>query len=236
MYNVINRFAISKEVNHGLMLIDMPTGSGKTYNAVKYIFDASMLEENKDKKFLFITTLKKNLPIEDLKKLFENSEKTNLFYDKVLFINSNIDSVIEGWTDTIKKDIPLSIQKLDEFSQLDDDIKFYKYIKDKKEHDCKIFLQNFEQKLREKSEPAFRHKISEILEKRFNTVEDKLYAVKTNKDWQWLGKLYPAIFTRDKQILLMSADKFLSMNSTIVEPSYYFYDSSLTDNVLIFID
>ena len=115
MYNVINRFAISKEVNHGLMLIDMPTGSGKTYNAVKYIFDASMLEENKDKKFLFITTLKKNLPIEDLKKLFENSEKTNLFYDKVLFINSNIDSVIEGWTDTIKKDIPLSIQKLDEF-------------------------------------------------------------------------------------------------------------------------
>ena len=96
MYNVINRFAISKEVNHGLMLIDMPTGSGKTYNAVKYIFDASMLEENKDKKFLFITTLKKNLPIEDLKKLFENSEKTNLFYDKVLFINSNIDSVIEG--------------------------------------------------------------------------------------------------------------------------------------------
>ena len=126
MYNVINRFAISKEVNHGLMLIDMPTGSGKTYNAVKYIFDASMLEENKDKKFLFITTLKKNLPIEDLKKLFENSEKTNLFYDKVLFINSNIDSVIEGWTDTIKKDIPLSIQKLDEFSQLDDDIKFYK--------------------------------------------------------------------------------------------------------------
>ncbi len=40
MYNVINRFAISKEVNHGLMLIDMPTGSGKTYNAVKYIFDA----------------------------------------------------------------------------------------------------------------------------------------------------------------------------------------------------
>lgn len=236
MYNVINRFAISKEVNHGLMLIDMPTGSGKTYNAVKYIFDASMLAENKDKKFLFITTLKKNLPIEDLKKLFENSEKTNLFYDKVLFINSNIDSVIEGWTDTIKKDIPLSIQKLDEFSQLDDDIKFYKYIKDKKEHDCKIFLQNFEQKLREKTEPTFRHKISEILEKRFNTVEDKLYAVKTNKDWQWLGKLYPAIFTRDKQILLMSADKFLSMNSTIVEPSYYFYDSSLTDNALIFID
>ena len=44
MYNVINRFAISKEVNHGLMLIDMPTGSGKTYNAVKYIFDASILK------------------------------------------------------------------------------------------------------------------------------------------------------------------------------------------------
>ena len=67
-------------------------------------------------------------------------------------------------------------------------------------------------------------------------LEKKLYAIKTEKEWQWLGKLYPAVFTRDRQVLLMSMDKFLSRNTTIVEPSYMFYNSDVIKDAIIFID
>lgn len=52
-----------------------------------------------------------------------------------------------------------------------------------------------------KTEPRFRRLVSDYLAKEYVTVEQRLYAVKTDKKWQWLGKLYPAVFTRDRQVL-----------------------------------
>ena len=69
MYNVIKDYCENgSEV--GLFLMDMPTGSGKTHSVLEYIFTACQLEENKHKKFFFITPLKKNLPLERFKKKF----------------------------------------------------------------------------------------------------------------------------------------------------------------------
>lgn len=84
--------------------------------------------------------------------------------------------------------------------------------------------------------PAFRKAVSEYLGKEYKTVDEKIMAIKTKEKWQWLGKLYPAVFTRDRQVLLMSMDKFLSRNSTIVEPSYMFYNSDVIKDAVIFID
>ena len=105
MYDVIKRFAESEATN-GLMLIDMPTGSGKTYSAIKYIFDSCLQAENEKRKYIFVTTLKKNLPVDDLRQRFEEAGKTDLFSEKVLFIDSNMDSVIDGWTDDVRRNIP----------------------------------------------------------------------------------------------------------------------------------
>ncbi len=41
---------------------------------------------------------------------------------------------------------------------------------------------------------------------------------------------------RDRQIIFMSMDKFLSLNSTIVEPSTMLYNSNIIENAVIFID
>ena len=49
-------------------------------------------------------------------------------------------------------------------------------------------------------------------------------------------KLYPAVFTRHKQIIFMSMNKFLVRNDPIVEPSYLFYTSDIINNAIIFID
>ena len=69
MYNCIKNYCENNEEN-GLFLLDMPTGYGKTYNVIKYIYDSSLDPKNKGRKIFFITTMKKNLPIKELKTLF----------------------------------------------------------------------------------------------------------------------------------------------------------------------
>ena len=73
--------------NNGLLLLDMPTGSGKTYNVLNYIFEEAIKEENQSKKFFFITTLKKNLPIKELEERFQNAGLATYFKEKCLFID-----------------------------------------------------------------------------------------------------------------------------------------------------
>lgn len=235
MYNVIKRFAENENPN-GLMLFDMPTGSGKTYSAVKYIFDACLRKENAKRKYIFVTTLKKNLPEQDLARLFKEAGKEDLYREKVLLINSNMETVIEGWSDDVRRSISTEIKKTDAYKSFVRDLEFIQTQRKKKDKSLQDYLKNAENNLREKSEPAFRRIVSEVLNKKYSTVEKKLYAIKTEQEWQWVGELYPAVFTRDRQVLLMSMDKFLSRNATIVERSYMFYKSDVIKDAIVFID
>ena len=61
MYEVIKNYCENEKTN-GLFLMDLPTGFGKTHNVIQYIFDAVCDEKNKDKKFFFVTNLKKITP------------------------------------------------------------------------------------------------------------------------------------------------------------------------------
>ena len=60
MKKTILNFMTSKE--NGLIIADMPTGFGKTYNCVQAMYEY-IYEENGTKKQFYTTTLKKNLPI-----------------------------------------------------------------------------------------------------------------------------------------------------------------------------
>ncbi len=222
--------------NNGLFLLDMPTGYGKTYSVLKYIYEASLNESNSEKRFFFITTLKKNLPINDLKKQFEEAGQLDIFNKEFLFIDSNADCVIENISSEIIKEIPSEIKKTDVYKSFIQDVIFLKEHKENKNDQLRSFIAIIKDNLRRKSEPNFRKLMQQILEKEFPTVDERLYAIKTSKRWQWLGKLYPAVFTRDKQIIFMSMDKFLTRNATIIEPSYLFYNSDIIDNAVIFID
>ena len=51
MYTAIKDYC-SNGIENGLLLLDMPTGFGKTYNVLKYIYEASMEEANAERKFL----------------------------------------------------------------------------------------------------------------------------------------------------------------------------------------
>lgn len=82
MYTAIKNYCNNGN-NNGLFLLDMPTGYGKTYSVLEYIYEASLDESNSKKRFFFITTLKKNLPTEELRKRFEEAgqlDKFNYFH------------------------------------------------------------------------------------------------------------------------------------------------------------
>lgn len=235
MYEIIKRY-VENENSNGLLLVDMPTGSGKTYSAIQFIYNSCIAEANTNRKYIFVTTLKKNLPYDDLEEWFIKDGKQDQFKEKVLLIDSNMDSVIEGWSDEIEKKIPYEIKKLDEYERFKNDLIFVKRQRLEKTREFRDYLASIERNLRIISEPAFRKVVSEYLGKEYKTVDEKIMAIKTKEKWQWLGKLYPAVFTRERQVLLMSMDKFLSRNATIVEPSYMFYNSDIIKDAVIFID
>lgn len=233
MYEAIKKYCENERKN-GLYLMDMPTGFGKTYNVIKYIFDASTDEVNKERRYFFITTLKKNLPIPELEDWFKKAGKIDQFKEKFLFIDSNVDCVIEHLTDDIKKIIPYDITKTDEYKEFLKNVEFLQKVDN--DSQLRSFAGSILDNLRMKTEPAFRRMVQATLAKEYTTVEKRIFAIKTDKRWQWLGELYPAVFTKDRQIIFMSVDKFLSRNATVVEPSYMFYNSDIIDNAIIFID
>ena len=72
--------------------------------------------------------------------------------------------------------------------------------------------------------------------KQFRTPKEKLKNIANNLDYHWIGELYPAVYTREKRIVFMSMDKFFLGNTTIIEPTYSFYNNDITKNAIIFID
>ena len=111
MYKAISKFCKDESLSNGLMLIDMPTGSGKTHQCLDFIFDEVMDISNRNKKYFFITSVKNNLPYDKLKERFRSAGILDQFYEKVVFFDSNMDSVLNNYTPALKKDIPDDIKK-----------------------------------------------------------------------------------------------------------------------------
>lgn len=234
MYKAIEAYCNNEDNNNGLFLLDMPTGYGKTHAVLDYICNASLDKSNSKKRFFFITTLKKNLPIKELENRFKNKGQLDKFKEKFLFIDANADCVIAGLTNEIITKIPSEIKSTDEYNSFHNDVKFLQNSAGKAE--LRGLVGSIKDNLRSKSEPAFRRLLQKKLAKEFPTVTKRINAIKTDEKWRWLGELYPAVFTRDRQIIFMSMDKFLTRNTTIVESSYMFYNSDIIDNATIFID
>ena len=100
MKNVISNFCKNKE--NGLFLLDMPTGFGKTFNVLEFIFENYDKEEYKNTKFFFITTLKKNLPFNELRERFIKLGKATEFDQIAIKLESNVESVINNFDTAYK--------------------------------------------------------------------------------------------------------------------------------------
>lgn len=232
MYDVIKNYCENENKN-GLFLVDMPTGYGKTYQVIKYIYEASLKPENKNRRFIFVTTLRKNLPENDLEKWFSDNNQSNLFKQKYLRIDSNMDCVLDNLL-SIEKDVQDDIKTSQEFKDLIRDVKAIKNVERSK--DAAALVSALKDNLRTDTEPKFRRFLQGRLDS-FGSISQKLDAIQNDKKWTWVPKLYPAALTSERQILFMSMDKFLSRNSPVVEASYMWYNNDkIIKDAFIFID
>ena len=81
-------------VGPGLLLAEAPTGYGKTYQTVQAIY--AYLKEGGTRRVLFVTTLLKNLPTEDLRQAYERDGRGDQFAKEVLALRSPVDTVLDA--------------------------------------------------------------------------------------------------------------------------------------------
>ncbi len=227
MQKIIHKYCLEEESN-GLLLIDMPTGSGKTHNVIDFIYNNYKKSRNK---IFFITPLKKNLNYDALKDRFLKDNRKIEFDENVVYIKSNMDMLLENFTN-VYNSIPEKIK-------LDNVTKHIKTLEGIINSNIAVeFKAEAKKSLREEFEPKFRS----ILEK-FVAYDDKgkkrdyderLKFIKDNN--QWIEVLYPSVKTNASKIIFMTVDKFLSMNSTIVKPSYTILNDSIVEGSTIFMD
>ena len=211
---------------NGLYMCELPTGYGKTYRVVQamkeYVSDAG----NK-KKLIYLTTLNKNLPEDELKAAFGDDI---VYRQKVLRIRSNFDEVTEKIADL---SIPEAFQTA-AYRELYKAAERYNRAVNEKAAD-REYIQELKQRV-DDAERQFRGEVTRRLHKFYSSKKARLKAIKTDSQWQWLGVLYPAVFTDEHQILLMSISKFMKRNTTFIEKSYAFLKSDMLKNAIIFMD
>ncbi len=226
MQDILNKYC---QHSQGLLLLSMPTGFGKTYNVFKFIYDNYKEFAAKNRKILFLTNLKKNLALKDLKNHFIENGNEDDYNKYVLFIDSNSETVIKNFID-IDDEIPDEFKNTEKYKKLKKCIEIYQTKQLPKE-----VKDNLETQIRKELEPIFRTDIQAKLKEKFSSKKARLQAIKDKQDYQWVGKLYPAVFTDEKTVLFLSMDKFIRKNTTLIEPSYSFHER-LNKNSLIFID
>jgi lipoprotein NlpI len=95
----------------------MPTGFGKTYNVFKFTYDNYKEFAAKNRKILFLTNLKNNLALKDLKNHFIENGNEDDYNKYVLFIDSNSETVIKNFID-IDDEIPDEFKNKESYKKL----------------------------------------------------------------------------------------------------------------------
>lgn len=215
MQQLLQKFC--SDDNNGLMLLDMPTGIGKTYNVVQFIKE--YLNNNPTKNIFFVTTLKKNLeePFGKLQAEFENKPDLS---NMMIRLQSNKDYVKDNF-DKVKKDISkiYELKRSEEFKILSSMV------------DAGMPTEVYAE-----AERKFRKLVSRCLSKRFKSKEDKLYNIKNNNDWKWVGILYPVVFINEKRVFFATMKKLINQFDTLVEKSTRLYESKIFQDSIVFID
>lgn len=225
-------FITDKDVKWGLLLADMPTGYGKTYSAARAMFEY-IYKENGEKKQFFITTLKKNLPYEELREAYNENGMGNRFEEDVLIIKSNFDFVYEN---ILNVEIPMEYQT-ETFKKLKQKVELLKNLENKRELIDAAMIQIITDEIRKTLEYNFRKEIERIIKNELpKDINKRLDIIKNNKKYQWIGRIYPTVFTDNYKIYLLTVDKFLVKNTVLIKPSYNFINSEISDESIIYID
>ncbi|EAY30984.1 hypothetical protein [Microscilla marina] len=218
--------------NNGLLLLDPPTGFGKTYHVLQWIYNNYETYCKGGEKIFFVTNLKKNLPYKNLEELFTKQGKKEKFEQDVIFIDSNLDLVLKNFP-LVENEIKdfFAEESFDELDHLSKKIKILEK-PDVNPETIAILKQEIQKNL----EPKVRKAIIKRLNNRFGSKKKKLKAINETKKYGWIKKLYPQVRSSEAKIFFLSIHKFYLKNSSLVEPAYHFINHDITKNALVFID
>ena len=213
----------------GLALIDTATGTGKTFNVSDYI--AQEIDElvAQKRKIIFITHLKKNLPFAELKQRFIAHNKVEYDKQAVLYVQSSLDAFQDHYVacmDDIKAMFssfkPYTLKQLLDYHQ--------------KLNNAPAQLVDASKKTIEKEIGKLKVLVKRKLRKDFKQLDKRIEALKTDENWQWVSKLFPATLTLDKSVLFMTVDKFIYPYDTLVQSPTAITELLAEYNVTLFID
>ena len=231
--NAICEF-VKRSEKKGLVEIPLPTGFGKTHavmQAISMMTDKDTGSFSDVERIIFTTTLKKNLPVEKLRKYYEGD-----FDNDVLLLKSNIDSLIDFHSTGGLSKIPekfkddtfhLMVKRLDRLKVLQ--------AKKEKSSDDFEFIQELKERVNE-DEQVFRKHIRSILCENFRTSVEQRRAIKKKSEFQWIGKLYPYIFIDEKKVIFMSMRKLLSGLSPLAGSGNSLLTEEFLNGAILFID
>lgn len=233
MQCAVKKFAESKE--SGLCLIDMPTGTGKTYQTGKIIekYIRGEILQNVET-VIYLTPLKKNINdiFDDIQGWFKDNPE--LFNNSVLRLFPNYECVLENLLEEeVDSKIPDNIKKKESYKSLR--LKVLEYKKDEADGNYpKDLLNQALKDIRVSYEPKFRRDLELEINKLAKTKPEKKKLIL--HDFSWVKVLYPSCLSGDRKVLFMTMDKFLSINDPIIEKPYTFLSRLKSKSSLVFID
>ncbi len=217
---------------NGLLIAQAPTGYGKSYQTVQAIYDY-VHSSTFCGRVLFVTPLIKNLPVDDLKKAYQEHGNADAFDREVLVLKSNLDCVLDASLETL---VPASFQTA-AFTTLVSGIKQWKALCRGTDPCLRQAADEQKDLLRQKLEPAFRQEIHKLLRKKIPAgTEARYQAIEYNSRYQWIGKLYPAVFTRRAKVLFLTVRKLMGKNDPIAELSYKFLSERMLNGSVLCLD
>lgn len=232
-FDLIEKYCNESPDDYGLWISDGPTGFGKTHNVLKYLYSQITEHPEDTRKYFFITPLKKNLPVEKFKQIFIEHGQKDLYDRKVLVADSNSDCVKENLP-KVDDRIPVSFKEDPSYKSLSNDLFFLSMTQ--KGKGTVLDSAQIEHVFQVADEPAFRKMISRRLEKAFARPQDRYQAIIQDPEWNWISELYEAETIREKQVIFLSMDKFLSVGPSIIEPVSLLYLSDFIKGSVIFMD
>lgn len=172
MIKILNNYC-NKE--NGLFLFNPPTGSGKTHNILKWIFENYKDYCKDNRKIFFLTNLKKNLPFDELKDNFFVPNNKELDFDKnVLFLDSNSDSLLKNFTQ-VEDSIDQYFKNHTVFYNIKHCVaQITKY---KNNPEFKGVVKDLKTKLRIDHEPPFRRIIEKFLKENYINKQKRIEAI-----------------------------------------------------------
>ena len=233
MKYAVKAFVENRQEKNGMFLIDMPTGSGKTYGAINILEEYIRgLNFNDVPKMFYITPLIKNIDevISDLRKRFKDNYE--LFDNSILKLPANYESVVEH-LEEVKDLITPTLKRKETFNSLLSQVSLYNKLK--KDNYSEGNLASILNEIRTTYEPAFRLDLKDEINNNLKTEKERIARL-NQKEYSWVKILYPSCLTKERKVLFMTVSKFVSVNDPIINKPYRFASNSVIDKSLIFID